>query len=92
MGEPTDPVFERRVRREIHQRYKTKAAAFQELYTLCQRQKARIETLEMQLAEYMDTIELAEHVISDGTVDHGEPEQLADSVPAAAGIEDRPTA
>lgn len=78
MGEPKDAVFERKARRAVWERYKAKAKECQDLLNLLAQAQSSIDQLKFALAEQAEIVDLAERIISDGTVepaDAAEPTQ-----------------
>lgn len=67
MGEPKDAEYERHIRREIHKRYKVKAAETASLYKRLMEAQAKIRMLELLLDDQKELVELADVIISDGT-------------------------
>ena len=68
MTEPEDPEFERLIRREVHRRYKEARAAVQELTVALARAQGRVMELECQLRTGAEMTELAERIVTEGTV------------------------
>lgn len=67
MGDPADPEFERKIRRQIHANYKLKAAQNADLYKRLMEAQAKIRMLELLLENQRELVELADSVVRDGT-------------------------
>ena len=67
MGKPEDPEFERRIRREVYERFKKAKKESQQLHLELNRANAYIKVLENQLETCAEIVALAEKIITDGT-------------------------
>lgn len=67
MGKPEDPEFERRIRREVYERYKKAKQEIQRLTIELNRANAYIKVIEHQLEACAEIVGLAEKVITEGT-------------------------
>jgi hypothetical protein len=81
MGKPEDPEFERRIRREVYERFKAAKKENQQLSLELNRALAYIKVLEGQLEGCADIVALAEKIITEGTE--------SDREMAVAGVDEK---